>query len=193
MHKGGSFAAKARLRISARGSPLRLRSGSRRVSASTFIRATSQLTPGPILVPAFLPHLTLISRRGDTQKYKSGAIQPQNFFVGKAANMRADLRPRNSRDLIDHQPAKRPQSVAFAGLDRETKQRSIGWVGGERADGDRICHVETVVLKNHDWTRLSSVALAACDSPNFATLHFVQSDVLPQSATASIKAWSAAA
>ena len=136
----------------------------------------------------FFFHLTLISRRSDAQKYESGAIQPHHVFVGQAANPRADSRLRNGRDLIHHQPANSPQPIAFAGLDHKAKQRSISRVGGERADGDRICPVETVVLQNNNWTRLSRVVLAACDSPNFATLH-----ALPQSATASIKAWSSPA
>jgi len=88
-------------------------------------------------------------------------------------------------DLIHHQPANSAKAVAFVWLDRQPKQRSIGGVGSERAYRDQIRHIETVVLKYHNRTGLSSVILAARNGPNFTALH-----IPPQSETASMKSWS---
>ena len=84
--------------------------------------------------------------------------------------------------LSHHQLADSRKAVALAWLDGQSKQRSVGWVGGECAHRDRIRHVETVVLENHSGTGLSCVVFTTCNSPNLPALHLV-----PQSETASIK------
>jgi len=45
--------------------------------------------------------------------------------------------------LIHHQLADGAQAVVLAWLAGQSKQRSVGWVGGECAHRDRIRHVET--------------------------------------------------
>lgn len=126
--------------------------------------------------------LLVVRRSGDAQEDQNGTIQPHHVLVSKAADARADLCPRNGRDLIHHQSADSAQAVALAWLNRQPKQRSIGWVGSECAHRDRIRHVETVVLKNDSGTGLSRVVLTAPNSPNLAALH-----IAPQLETALIK------
>ena len=82
-------------------------------------------------------------RGGDAQEDQNSTIQPHQIFVSKAGDTRADLGPRNGRDLIYHQSADSAQAVVRAWLDRQPKQGSISWVGGECAHRDRTRHVET--------------------------------------------------
>src|SRR5260370_38376019 len=96
--------------------------------------------------------------------------------------MRPDFCFRNSRDLIYHQATNSSQSVALARLNEESKKRSIGWIGCERAHRNGIRQVKTIVLENHHRTRFSCVVLTARNGPNLASLHF-----LPPPETAPIK------
>ncbi len=130
-------------------------------------------------------HLFLASWSSNSQEDQNGAIQPHHILVSKAANTRPDFCFWNRRDLIHHQATNSSESVGLARLNEESKKRSIGWIGSERAQRNRIRHVETVVLKNHHRTWLSSVVLTARNGPDLAALH-----VPPQSEMASIKSWS---
>jgi len=121
----------------------------------------------------------------NAQKYHRCTIQLRYIFVSEAANAFADPRLRNGCDFIHHEPAKSSQPIAFARFNHEPKKRSIGRVSGECADGDRIRHVETVVLQYDYWTGLSGIVLTASNCPNFAPLH-----TLTQSETSSMKFWS---
>jgi hypothetical protein len=126
--------------------------------------------------------LLVVGRSGDAREDQNGTIQPHHILVSKAADTRAHLCLRNGRDLIRHHSADSALSVALAWLDRQPKQRSIGCVGSECAHGDRIRHVETVILKNHNGTGFSSIVLTALNSPNLAALQ-----IAAQSETASMK------
>ena len=126
--------------------------------------------------------LRVVGRSGDAQEDQNGTIQPHHILVSKVADTSADPSLRNGRDLIHHQSADSAQAVALAWLDRQPKQRSIGWVGSECAHRGRIRHVETVVLKNHNGTGLPRMVFTARNSPNLAALH-----IAPQSETALIK------
>src|SRR5208283_4011597 len=156
--------------------------------------------PGPAMVPAFFSALLLLARswRGDPEKDQSCAIQPNHIFVGKPTHTRADSQLRNGRDLIHHKPANSPQPIALARLHHKAKQWSFTLIGGKWTNGDRVSTVESVVLNNHNRTRLPRVVFTACDSPNFTALHLAgfhldESDVPPQSEIASMKSWSARA
>ena len=126
--------------------------------------------------------LLVAGRSGDAQEDQNGTIQPNHILVSKAADTITDLCLRNGRDLICHQSADSAQAVALAWLDRQPKQRSIGWVGSECAHRGRIRHAETAVLKNHNGTGLARIVLTASNSPNLAALH-----IAPQSETALMK------
>jgi hypothetical protein len=148
------------------------------------------------LVPVFshVSDIDLLSilRRRNAQKNEDSPIQPHHVFVCEAPNAYTGPRFGNGCNLIHHQPARSAQAVAFCWLDEKAKQRSVSRIGCECADGYRIRLIESVVLKNHCWTGLSSVILAARDGPNFAALHFNESDLEesgapPQSDTASMK------
>src|ERR1051326_4957480 len=121
---------------------------------------------------------------GDPQEDENGTVQSHDILVREAAQARAYLRFRNGRDLIDHQPADGAKAVGLVGLDCQPEQRGIGGIGREGAYRDRICHVETVVLKDDNRTRLPGVILAAGNGPDFAALHRS-----PQSETASMNSW----
>src|SRR5216683_2756876 len=132
--------------------------------------------------------LFVASWSSNSQENQNGAIQPHHILVCKTANMRPDFCFRNRRDLIYHQATNSSQSVALARLNEESKKRSIGWIGCERAHRNGIRQVKTIVLENHHRTRFSCVVLTARNGPNLAALHFP-----PQSETASIKSWSSLA
>jgi hypothetical protein len=129
-----------------------------------------------------------LARSRDAQEDQNSTIQSHHILIGKSAKKCAGPCFRNGRDLVHHQSANSVQAVAIAWFDRQAKQRRIGWVGGECAYGDRVCHVETVVLKNYRRTGFPSVVLAARDRPDLATLHRA-----PPSETASMKSWSSLA
>ena len=126
--------------------------------------------------------LLVIGRSGDAQEDQNGTIQPHHILVSKVADARADLCLRNGRDLIHHQSADSAQAVALAWLNRQPRQRSIGWVGSECAAVTKSVPSKTIALNNHSGTGLFRVVLAARDSPNLATLH-----IAPQSETELIK------
>lgn len=126
--------------------------------------------------------LLAAGRSRDTQENQNRTIQAHHVLVGEPADTRADFRFWNGRDLIHHQSADGPQTVGLTRLDRQTKQRSNGWVSGECTHRDGIRHVETVVLEDHNGTELSRVVFATCNRPNFPAPQLV-----PRSETASIK------
>ena len=97
----------------------------------------------------------------------------------------ADLGLRDGRDLVDHYPAGRVKSVPLVRLHDEPKQWSVGLVGREGADGNRVRRAEGVVLHDDDWPRLTCIVLPAGDRPDVASLHSS-----PRSETASMNAWS---
>ena len=80
--------------------------------------------------------LLVVGWSGDAQENQNGTIQRHHILVSKAADTPADLCLRNGRDLIHHQSADSAQAVILARLDRQPKQRSIGWVGSECAHRD---------------------------------------------------------
>ena len=130
-------------------------------------------------------HPLFFARSRNAQKHQDCTIQPNNILVSKAADAGADPCLRDGRDLIHHQPANSAQPVVLVGLDRQPKYRSIGWIGRECAYRNRLRLVETVVLKNHNRTRLRGVILTARDGPNLTALHSpLQSEI------ASINSWS---
>jgi hypothetical protein len=57
------------------------------------------------------------------------------------------------------------QSVSLARLDRQTEQRGVRGIGGERANRDRIRHIEAVVLQDHGGTGLGGVASVTGKGP----------------------------
>ena len=132
--------------------------------------------------------LLLFARRCNPQEHQHCSVQPHHIFIRKSSDTRTNPHLRHRRDFIDHKPAIGAQPVAFTRLDPQSKERSIGRVGGKCTYRDRICPVEAVVLQNHNWTRLSGVVPAASHGPNLAALHTAL-----LSEIASMKPWSALA
>src|ERR1700737_2785521 len=102
---------------------------------------------------------------GDTEEHENSTIQSHDVLIGKPAQIAADPRLSNRRDFVRHQAAGRAQSVSLARLDRQTEQRGVRGIGGERANRDRICHIEAVVLQDHGGTRLAGIASGTGKGP----------------------------
>ena len=120
-------------------------------------------------------------RSGDTEEDKDCAIKPHHILVAEAADTHAEFRLWDTRNLVHHQSAGGAQAIALARRDGQSKQRSVGRVGGKRAHRHRTGHIETVVLENHGGTWLFRVVFTTCKCPNLSALQLV-----PQSETASM-------
>jgi hypothetical protein len=107
-------------------------------------------------------------RPDQSEEYKHCSVQAQHVLVGEAPHPTAKFRLRDCRDLVDHQPRRRPQPVRLARLDGKTEKRRIGRVAGERADRDRERGVEAIILEDDDRPRFSGIVLPAGDCPNLA-------------------------
>jgi len=123
------------------------------------------------------------ARRCQSQKDKDGTVQAQNGLVVQASDARADLCFRHGRDLVHHEAAGAPQSIAIVRLDAQAEQGCLGRIGGEGADGDGLRGVEAIVLNNNNRPRLAGVILAAGDRVNVAALNSS-----PRAASESMKA-----
>jgi hypothetical protein len=115
--------------------------------------------PGPV-AQAHLNQGLLRASRSDAQEHQNRAVEPHHIFVREASHTRPELSLGNGGDLIHHQSADSTQAVRAVGLDRQAKQGSIGRVGRESANRDRICLVESIVLKDHHWARFSRGSLS---------------------------------
>jgi hypothetical protein len=121
----------------------------------------------------------------NSQKHQNGTAQSHQILISETTQPRPELAPWNGRDFVNHQAARRMQAIVRARRHQQTKQRSIGRIGRERADGDRIRHVKMIILNDHYRSRFARVILAARSRPDLATPH-----PSPRSVTASMKAWS---
>jgi hypothetical protein len=82
---------------------------------------------------------------GNSQENQNGAVQPNNILVTQTAHLCSHLSFWNRCNLIHHQSTLCSQSIALAGLDKEPKKGSIGWIGRKGAHNNRIGPVETVI------------------------------------------------
>ena len=105
------------------------------------------------------------------QEYQNGPVQSEDILVVEVPDQRADLRFWHRGDLVDHQAARRPQSVARVRFDGQSKQGCLRRVGGEAADRDRCRGVEAVVLEDHHRPGLAGIVLAAGNAPDLAGPH----------------------
>ena len=77
----------------------------------------------------------------------------------------------DGRDLVDHHAAGLVQAVLGTGRQRDAKQRRVGGIARQGADGDRARVLEPVILNDHDRARLAGVVAAARRDPELAPLH----------------------
>ena len=67
------------------------------------------------------------------------------------------VRPRHRHDLVDHDPADLAQTVALRWLDDQAKERRLGLVGRESAEGYRVGTLEGVFLNDYSRPRLTHI------------------------------------
>ena len=133
---------------------------------------------GSLSLGAAIPKKTRTARFSRTMS--SSARRPTRVPI-------FDFRTLVILSTISRQAARSP--VLFVGLDRQPKQRSIGW--GRKLKAHMVIESvmsKPVVLKNRNRTGLPGIILAARNGPNFTALH-----TAPQSETASMKSWSSLA
>src|SRR5713226_1417821 len=122
---------------------------------------------------------------GDAQEHQHGAIEPQHSLVIEPADVSPDLASGHRGDLVHHQPRGYPQPIGFARLDGKAKQRCVGGIRRESANGDGCGRIEPIVLHDHDRARFAGVILAAGKGPYLAAFHSA-----PYSEMDSMKSWS---
>ena len=83
---------------------------------------------------ALLPLTACPWRNRQPEEDEQGLVEPQDILVIEPADPRAELGFRHRRDLVDHQPPGRAQTVSFVRLDSKPKQWRVGLVGSEGAD-----------------------------------------------------------
>ena len=82
--------------------------------------------------------------------------------------MRSQVSPWDGRKLVYHQSGDLSEPVAFVRVDGQAEERSVGRVGREGADGDRVGGVESIVLHDDDRAGLTDGALAGRSGPDLA-------------------------
>ena len=112
-----------------------------------------------------------ISGSGDTQEYKHRPVDPSHVGDGEGADPPAQVLPADSGDLVDHDIAVFVETVLRTGRKQEAKQRGIGRIAGQGADGHGTCGLETVVLHDDDRAGLAGIVAAARRDPQFAPLY----------------------
>jgi hypothetical protein len=126
-------------------------------------------------------------RPGETEEDEDGSIEAHHVLVVELAEEVADLRLRDGRDLVHHKTGSRLESVQFRRLHEEPKERRLGRIGGEGANGDGGRGIEPVILQDDRRPRLSGIA-AGGNGPDLTALHSS-----PDAEIASMKAWSSLA
>jgi len=117
------------------GIPPPCRHARRRLAALASVFQVMANSSCPLLVGAAIPKRR--ERRDSAAPYprQQGGQHAHDFCFG------------NSRDLIYHQSDKRFAVRCRHSANEESKKRSIGWIGCERAHRNGIGHVETVVFR----------------------------------------------
>ena len=108
---------------------------------------------------------------GEAKENEDGAIDANHVFIGKMSDARLTLGLGYRRDLVDHQLTRDSKPIVVRGVNGKTHQRRIDGLRRERADRDRACGVEGIVLQNDGWSGLARIVGPTGDSPHFAALH----------------------
>lgn len=80
------------------------------------------------------------------QKNEDGLIDALYVFDVEMPDAVSEFIFRHCSDLINHEPRKRIESVAFVRRNRNAKQRRLSWIGGHDADRDGFGGIEAVIL-----------------------------------------------
>lgn len=107
----------------------------------------------------------------EPEKHEGGSRESDDVLIGEAADPLNEFRARDGGDLVDHESARLADPRRLASIDGYSKQWRIGLVGRERADHDRCCCIEEIVLNDHDRTRFAGVSASGGRGPDLAASH----------------------
>ena len=107
----------------------------------------------------------------NTEEHDHGAIQPHHVLVQQSANSHSQFCSLHCSNLIDHEAARGPQSVAFCRLDWKPEQWSVSGIRGERTHGNRVDCIEPIILKDQGWPCFAGIVRATGNRPNLAAFH----------------------
>jgi hypothetical protein len=113
----------------------------------------------------------LRGRRSYAKEYENGAIQPRHVLICKTPDFSHQLHSEHRRNLIDHQPTRRTEPISSIRFDFDTKQWRPCRISREGANSYGIRVIETIILNDHDRTRLARIVRAARNRPNLAPSH----------------------
>lgn len=115
-------------------------------------------------------------------------------MVTQPAKVILEVAARHGGHLVDHQKAWPVQAVMLGRFDEYAYQGSFDSVGRYWANGNRGGSIETIILDDHDGSRLPGVRASGRSSVNVASLHpgGVTSSVAQSHEMASTNAWSSA-
>lgn len=122
------------------------------------------------------------TRSREAEEDDDRAIEPHHIFIRQRADPTANSRFWNRRHLIDHQSRRCLKSILLGRIDPQSKKRSVGGIGRQRADRDGFGGVESIVLQHDGRARFSGVGFAG-DGPDVTALQSFHSEI------ASTKAW----
>ena len=92
--------------------------------------------------------------------------------AGEGADAPAQALAANGGDLVDHHAAGLVQAVLVTRQQLDAEERRVGGIARQRADRDRGCLREAVILNDGDRSRFAGVVAAARRSaPQLAPLH----------------------
>ena len=104
----------------------------------------------------------------DSEEHNDAAVDPQQVGIVENANLTAQPASVNRRDLVNHEATRGIQAVRSRRGDLQPKERGVGGVGGEGADGDGV-RVEMIVLQDQGRPRFAGVVTSTSDSPDLAS------------------------
>lgn len=73
---------------------------------------------------------------GKTDEHEQGTIESDEIGIGQAAQMIADVRPRDGGDLVHHDAARLLESGSGRWLDGDSRQRRVEGIGCQGTDRD---------------------------------------------------------
>jgi hypothetical protein len=104
-----------------------------------------------------------------SQKNKDGLIDALYIFDIEMSDAVSKFIFCYCGDLINHEPRKSSEAIAFVRRNRNTKQRRFSWIGCHDANRDGFGSIEAVILQNDRRRRLTGVILGPGDGPYFST------------------------
>ncbi len=120
---------------------------------------------------SFRPEVAFLRTSGQTNEHENGTIQPNQILVCKLPDAFLQLRFGHRRDLVDHHMAGDLQSVLCRRRDGQTHQRRVRQVCRKRAQRDRRCSFEGIVLEDDCRPGLSYVIRTTGNGPDLRSLH----------------------